>query len=459
MDGGRVAKGVGLAILALLMLPVVLYAALLAINWSDRAPSADARRLQALVDARPQVPDAANGALYLLGLSVERGESPQDWAARRRDWLARFDPAAPPSPATLPGRDFDQASVRQAYAEALGGACEAADRACADALRDREARIDALLQDQDWLLQRYLALLAHPAWQEHIPSGPAAPLPAYGHALAGQRLLFLQAWRQARHGDAAGVRDLLGRDARFWRMALASSDLLISKMIATAALERNFAFGTLALGGLPRDGVAAAVPAEWRREIGPEERSLLRALAGEWRWAVSTVRMSREGRIPGSPERQDDLRSRLAHSLLQVQDTSNRQATRMVRLVDTLDVPWDRYPQALAQARRDVAAAEPGWLDRVYNPIGRILASIAAPAYLDYPPRVADLEGQRRAALLVASLRADGVDEAGAPAAIAASPLRDPYTGGAFGWDGQARAVVFTGLQRAAGRQHTALVF
>jgi hypothetical protein len=107
--------------------------------------------------------------------------------------------------------------------------------------------------------------------------------------MEGQKLLMLDAKVRARKGDHAGVRDLLARDLRFWRRVFESSDTLLTKMIAKAAIDRHFSLGNLVLRSLPSDRAVDALPEEWRTPISDSERSLLRLLVGEWTYMSAVL--------------------------------------------------------------------------------------------------------------------------------------------------------------------------
>ena len=62
-----------------------------------------------------------------------------------------------------------------------------------------------------------------------------------------------------------------------------------------------------------------------------------------------------------------------------------------------------------------------------------------------YAYQVASAEGVRRAALLVAQLKAQGVPAGQVAPEVARSALRDPYTGSAFEWEANRLSLVFTG--------------
>ena len=82
-------------------------------------------------------------------------------------------------------------------------------------------------------------------------------------------------------------------------------------------------------------------------------------------------------------------------------------------------------------------------LSVLYNPVGKIIASVANPGYDKYVLRISDLMGiSRLARLQVALVAAD--KNANIPALIAADKkLYDPYTGKPMSWDANKRQLVF----------------
>jgi len=227
----------------------------------------------------------------------------------------------------------------------------------------------------------------------------------YQDALEAQKLYLLAVREQALAGDPAAVRDLLQRDLVFWRQALASSDLLISKMIATAAVRRHFALGNLALRALPADLTAGAVPPSWQRPLALDERSLVRSLGGEWRYVGAALRtaMAPEARAADPERGMSDL---LLRPLYQPQATVNLYAARMVRMGELSELPYPEIDPALESLLR--SGQDAGWRLSLYNPVGVIIDSVGPEsAYAKYIARSGDLEGIRRAALLVATLRAE----------------------------------------------------
>lgn len=435
MTARTFARWVFRAALALLALAAVAFLALLAINWRDRPPSADALEVERLTTSRAPVADGDNAYVYMLGMSVPASEDPARWGARRRAWLAALT-AESPHPLAWPGRSSD---ARVAAADAIAVGCAQPTPACADLLRTRRQEHDESLARNGLRLARYEALIAHAHWLESVPTRFDAPLPEYQHAMEAQKHYLLATWRFAARGDAAGMRDRLDRDLRFWRGVLRDSDLLITKMIAAAAIRRNLGYGSLALRELRAADVASAVPSGWQEELAKDERSMRRVMAGEWNYSRAYMRdmASRTGdgqRLsPGE---------RAGQPFFRLQDTLNRMARHALRFAAASEVPYPQLEGAVDAVAADAGAA---WYRNAYNPIGATLASIAEPAYPDYAYRVANLEGMRRSALAAAMLRAAGVPHERVALELPGLQVRDPFTQGPLSWNASTRGIGFDG--------------
>ncbi|MBS7457159.1 hypothetical protein [Coralloluteibacterium stylophorae] len=422
-----------------------LYVVLLVVNRSDEPPSADAVAMRALIEERPDVADADNGYVYALGLLVADGQDPVAQGATRMDFLERLGPGdAAADDLVFEGERRAYRNARSDAVAALADACMYQGAECAQQLERAPDAVSDWKASETWLLARYRELIERSQWRGLVPIDASAPLQGYQGLLDGQQLLLLDAWRQATAGDAAGVRDVLQQDLAFWRMVLRSSDRLIAKMMAVNAIDRHFALGNLALRALPAEQQAAAIPPSWREPIDREERALYRPLAGDWRLSQATVHHAVQLSLADM-----GLIDRLAPRFFQPQASSNLLATALLDVARAYDVEdLGRVPQVMEERRN--AAEVSAWrtLLHPYNTAGHILVDIARPAYADYGVRAADLEGVRRAALLAATLRSQGIAASQAASAVAASPLTDPYTGAALQWDDESGSVVFHGLAK-----------
>lgn len=421
----RIFKWAGWLLGGACALVVVLYLVVLLINLRDQPPSEFALRLESLYRDRPAVADADNGYIYLMGFPADQ---------------------PPHSPA----------------AQQIIDACGWGSNNCDTALAEIDATQPEWFNTEQWRVDRYRMLLARPGWQETLPPDLMAPWPDYSPALNAHRLLLARAHSLAGQKDGSGVREILEQDMRFWRLVLAASDTLLTKMIAGAALARHFHMGNLALRRLPSEMQLAAMPEAWRTPLTDQELSWHRSFAGEWVYSRTILRQITTQRAmpadvgleePGWLSRLQELAQR---PLFQLQDTSNQSAEMLARAADALQVPIERFTDGLDAAKAILAAPARRvfTFDSLYNPIGDLLSAMGSGHYALYPPRVADIEGARRAAVLATELRSRKVDATNIVSELAASDLRIPYTGAAFTWDAETQSIVFIGLVPGERGQH-----
>lgn len=426
----RVLKGFAWTLLALAVAAIAVVAGMAWVNRDDRGPSEDVRALRAALAAKGPVPahDDAYAALVALG-HVDRAAT-----AGSGSGIAR----------PRRGERIDAAVI----------ACEMPDADCPAALAAAERELAPWIARECGRLEAYRALLGRRGWYEPPPPD-VDPMrwtaPPLGPVLEAQRLHLMQALLDARAGRVAVARDALEADMRFWRGALAGTRTLITRMIAAKAVRQNLRMGVHALARMPAGAVSTAVPAAWREPLTRAERSMLLPLA--WEWALSDAHLRELEARTREENRAKGLSEHATKPFFKLQDTSNRGAARMRRIVAAHDVPYAGLRDSVARLGAELEDGT-GFPIDLYNPIGRVLDAIAAPAYFDYGARVADLEAYRRAALAVAELHAAGVEPGARTRRLRASSWREPYAGEAFEWDAPAGCIRFRGLGRDRGRPH-----
>lgn len=417
--------------------------AVLAILGCDAPPPDPVVRLKQVFAERPAVADADNAFLDVFGFGGLAGTDPHTLGAQRIAWLEKFqaDPKGAGADPGIPG--LHMTPHRSQALEQVMGACRAAvARACGSAL-ERARGVAPLSDIEPLLLARYDVLLGRSGWFEIGTTYPNAPLPTYEGTIEAQRLMLIRLRNAAVAGDVAKVQATLTRDLAFWRRVLVSSDLLLSKMIAIAAIRQHFALGSYVLRDLPADRVMEAVPVQWREEFSDAERSMLRAMAGE---LVLVEQMMRSGGGSGTGFA-DSADGEGARSPLD--RLANRLAghdSRQPRLGDVADY----YLSAAEEFRaplRDYAAT----LEKLR---GKYERSALGSDVGQYAIRVGSAEGMRRAALLTVELRSQLIPSAGLSDKLKASPLRNPYDGQPFEWDAADEAIVFISPESRKYRRH-----
>ncbi len=435
----RAGKWIGLLLSGFLVCAVLGYAVLLLINREDRAPSPAATSFARMLHHGERLDTADNAFPYLAGLDAARGKNPRELGLER---MQRDAGTAP--------REGDRAgvSLRTHLNESGSGldrwidVCDTPEDSCLSRLREDGDVLAMGLPKTAWMLRRYQRLLQYTDWREPAPDFYSAW--PYGAASVLNRLHGLQVWQLARHEREDAALTRLDREARFWRLTLASTNTVTGKLVATAFLRRNLLWTNAVLATLPRDG-ASRVPDSWLQPLAAQERSMRRVFAGElhmtrWVFRLTEAAFERASFF-------DRLVTWIEAPLLQPQASINRLATRYDRIDQALDAPYPRLLSAVEDLRRTRRFREQSsdWL-APYNPTGRYLIGVAEPDWVEYGLRVADLEGARRALIATVRLRAQGVKARNVPARLDEVDLRNPYTGEAFGWDSEQQSVTFEGM-------------
>ncbi len=450
----------------LALLSAVLLAILLVVNRHDRPASPLALELRASLE-KHAVANADNGYVFLMGMAAKRDEDVIQVGLKRMSWVKRSFSVPGEMPTRDPGStDTSFREKRSQVLQALLDACkpDAPVKGCMFAWSSSDGVLQQWLDDEAWLLERYLTLTRYTEWQDPpFLNILEVPLPSYSLAMDGQQLLLARCLLLAAEKKATETITLLEEDARFWRRLLATSDLLITKMIAAAGLRKNLMLGNLVLLRLHAAAIKPDLPPSWSGALSGAERSLRQSLAGEWSYADAGLRHMKATRfqsaeyVDGEPRfaHDDGLVVALLMALFQTQDSSNQQAAAFAAMANRLDVPFEQLEAAARQAKQADQAKQTGLPPlRLYNPFGTLLLNIESPDYSNYALRVADLEGLRRATVLAAQLRAAGLPAAEVPAALPKSPLRDPYSNQAFTWEADSASIVFTGRQEGPRARH-----
>ena len=441
-------------------LALIAYAVLFVVNREDRPPIAEIAALESLQEDASPVVSENNSYLFMLGFAGPPDSDPMSLGIQRYEWMERARPEFDRSEDPL-GEDYDFRERRSDAVSELSKACSESEADCSRLLGSVEETVDQWLTHEAWLLDRYHSLTSLTEFTEATPFELLAPLPSFNVLLEGQRLDMADAWRSATAGDAAAVNAALERDLTYWRMVLRDSDVLITKMIATAAIIRHFKLGNIVLRRLPQKIAADGIPTSWRTEITDAERSMKRSLAGEWTFFdESTKKMvANSGNPFGDWVGLTDSTTwdRVAWVLLkpfwQPQDLSNRHARLMLHLGNAFDVPYGEVPTAVEVADQlQESAYRP--FSRLYNFTGDIVMWANYWTFSNYAVRVSDLEGIRRAALLVAELRTEGVTKNDVVQQVLVSEIVDPYTNEPFTWHDGSDVMVFYGLELYGRSQH-----
>lgn len=424
-----------------LALLVLAYGILLLINLHDEQPSDAALTLASALPQGPAPDDANNAYLYLAGLGAPAEGDPVAYGRAWLDWslLPFRQRELTPEPELLQGHSLGEEVLD------LLTPCKEASRACLTALEQQDAQLPSLVAPHQWLVDRYRTLLTRERWHEPPPTDYHVLFINYGLAMQVRRLAFISHWHQARAGNLDSGLMLAEQDARFWRLAMREARTLLSKMVATEALRQNLLWTNALLKAAPTYS-GNRLPTVWHEPLTLQERSMLRAYAGELELgdrileAALAGGLSYQGEAVEYASDLDMWLMRTLRPLIQPQACHNEVAGWFVALEDAYTQPYVSLPDA-AEKQRALADERMTFRMQIYNPIAWRLTSGYAESE-DYGLRVADIEGVRRALIVADSMRAAGVQASDVSAAIARHEITDPYTGEPLGWDPASLAVV-----------------
>lgn len=439
---GRILKWVGLAAGSLALIALLLLALLFVINWRDEPLTPQARSLLA-PPPNPLQPDD-NIYLAMAGFTAPAGTSVvAAGQARIEHYNEHLDAVLhDPSPQALDSLTFKDPHALEFHGEAqfvqpLTGSLW-------EDVPPHRAQIEALTAQNGELYQRYLALERLPGYFESARASYLAPAIFVPTEV---RYLFLEdTVLRLRSGSARAQRaalDELVADVGLWRRVLTGQGLVISKMLALAYLESDY----LVLADMIADP-HAAVP------VGPDDADtaaplfalrdfdLGAAFAAEFRVQASlleqtqylyTIGWTPQAARSGAPRSWTDrLGSEVSGHFFKLNATVNLFAQQAQRLVDLAPGP------GVAAADRKLAdSSRSAWsLIGAYNPIGKLLAGIAAPAGVTYPLRAWDAAALQRLVRAGYEIRRQRIAPADVPAFLTQHPewSTHPGDGRPFVW-------------------------
>lgn len=424
------------------MLLVLLVLVVMFVNRADRPPSDVARDLERIAESAAPVADRDNGYIFALGFSAPDKADAGSVGIAHAEWLRKFMATAGPTEfPVLPGEKRAPSDTRDPDLKRIAALCKDAGLACAKAMDGDQLRLQASVQRNAELIERYETLTKLRQWRELWPDDVRSTFVPLNHVLEGQRLTLMKAWLMASGGDASGCKHLLEQDLGFWRMVLADSSSLIVKVVAARAVEQHFTMGNLALRRLGPASALKGVPDGWRIPVSGRERSMAKVMANEWKFSDAQLRLVTTSSAPIPAEAEaglsDHVSNLFAPFLLQPQATSNAGAERLQAISALFERDYPAMPGAANALLASEKAASNGVTGiSIYNPVGEILVGLAGMEnFTQYGFRIADLEGVRRVALLAAQLRSKAVDVENLPQQIIQADLRGPYDGKAFEWN------------------------
>lgn len=431
-------KLLGKIIAALLTLFIVVVVIFIAINSTDRTPSPTTLEFQQAWDNRKAVDPVDNGYIYLAGFDAAIDEEPEVVGEKRIQLSKDIVKGLASNDQDLFRAEYKIEDSLVKEVKEVFDQCATINKNCVEAVDKNKARIIEWSQAENVAGERYTQLIAYPHWFELMPFNVNTTLPNYSLVINAQRLVFIRELAALQSGETAGFTKLLDKDLRFWRMALENTDMLIGKMIAIAAIKNNFLWTNYLLLSLNQNDRAAAVPTLVQKPFTDEELSIRRAFIGEWIFASN-------GYNEVEKMFSDKFLEKLNYKLFfKRQDTINESAAAFKKVIDEQNVSLVEFESTITQKKAPIEQQDTQYnsftyyIRNLYNPAGKILLAVAAPAYDGYSVRVKNLEAFRLG--LLASIELMN-DESGAN-----TKYTSPYKTKPFLINQEQRSITINGL-------------
>lgn len=400
----------------------------LAINLFDESPSATAKTL---LQAPPnRFDDNANIYVAMAGIDAPVGQDPVEagrvrinaYNAEPDRGLLDQEPVFGFPESTMVGRIkfVGDANSWQVVTSSIW-----------ERAKSHGDEIATLLAGNQVLYERYLQLHLLKGYYE--TSRPSDRMPIVYPPPKLRALFLAETAHRIQTGTLEQQRQALAdltEDLQMWRVVLSGNGMLISKMLAAAALQSD----ELLLGDMVADGTfkMSLLHDELRSALLPfpvENWQIGAVFESEFRYDVAWLRSLKPTYFVAM-NASDAHRSwwqrawpSVSWEFYKAQATENGFAELMwqLKVLATAD------PATFSQARDRYR----NWLDKqenmitpraLYNPVGRALVIGGAPGYESYVTRVYDVAALQRLAYLTFQIRVQNVDDAGVPSFMEQHP-------------------------------------
>jgi len=431
---------------------VVLGLLFVGINWFDEDLSPEAKAFL-IAPPNPYKPEE-NLYLALLGFDAEEGASPIT-AGQAKIGLYEKEIAAVRKDPQHVLRIFPDAPWKNKEKLEFQGKVDFCLPLTKSYLADVEihkADIDRLLKANRELNRRYANLHGLKGYYETAtPSiyliSPYTPSPVRQLYLVNIALRTQSSVRAQRN---AAIADLLA-DIRTWRLELTGSGSLISKMLAVAYLQGDYALLADIIADSKLDLEDASPKIQSTLELSEDDWKIGKIVAFEYRisdfmWDELRVTKGKRLLVDSASEETWWERSfdRISSLFIKINATQNLQArlaTQQQKMADADPAKFFVARDAYQLWLRDNLEFR---MHYIYNPFGKILIGIATSPYENYYLRAFDGAAFQRLARLGYEIRSRKIEDKAIPLFIQKHPewASHPVDGRPFIWDEKKREIV-----------------
>jgi ribosomal protein S17E len=292
-------------------------------------------------------------------------------------------------------------------------------------------------------LNRYRQLINYQNYNEATQLQFDSPIPAYSPLLSAQRVMLLNQWLE----NPAEFIPLLSKDLSFWRIILENNNLLITKMVAIAAIHNDIQISAYVIqsGDLSTNQILNIQ--QNISLLNQKERDMLNNMQFEIKSVMSNFyNMLDDYSILNKPN--NYLDQFFYHPLYQPQASINQFFTvnlKSINQINALESP--AFYQAF---KKEEWSYQPEFKSPIslYNPSGKLVVKLGSGTYKDYLARVHDLN----AMLVLLNLRIELAlnNDQNITSVVNNSNHKNPYTNQPFDYDPEAQTIGFDCLDKTS---------
>ncbi len=313
-----------------------------------------------------------------------------------------------------------------------------------ESVRTKRAKIEELVGENHELHERYCTLFSLQGYYETARPSVAAPIYIVPNDVRNLFLAYIAS--RIQNGDQAQIRSALtslSQDVGLWHRMLTGEGGLISKMVAVSFLQTD----SLILSDIiadPRIRIPEGIT-DFLPEFKLADWNIGSAFAGEFRLHTFVQRQTQSAIDTHWQPPDTTYAGRLWGRVLgpiegrfyKFNATENLDAKDMTELASFAELDPSTFPTWQARYEHwEQGATNFLSIRSVYNPIGKVLVAIAAPAYKNYLLRPYDGAALQRLVRLSFEIRRQEVPPSGVEAFMRAHPewSTHPIDGRPFVW-------------------------
>lgn len=291
---------------------------------------------------------------------------------------------------------------------------------------------DARLQQ---LLSRYERLIAYENFSEAVTIDINSPVMGYGTLLSIKRIFLAQIYHQQ---PSKNFIEMVLRDLAFWRMVLANSNYILTKMIAVSTIRDSIFVLSEAVADERLNKVEMEKLKSHLNGLSKTEFDMSETFKYEMKYSMTVIdQYEKEESIGWTPW----------INFYQKQATNNTNYLYVIKpLIETAKLNSQMLYQKVKNDD-DPSKSPVSWTPAmIYNPTGKLLTSFSISVYDDYFGRVHDLNGM----ILLLKLRLEiaSKQDQNVTLLVQTSEHVNPYTGEAMNYDPKEKKLFFKCLSR-----------